>query len=188
MNWFRDYQKAGIIVGLSIAVPVLILLYVLGGFLVLRADYQTEIDRVEPRIARLSGLVQSEERLNESSSKVGMQIADIVYPASSDSASVAADLQKNIRELVAAKGLSVLNSRIVPVSQTGAFDYVGLSLTVSGELAGLDEALGEIAAYSPLLMVESLEVRPNRAARRATEAAQQTVRATLHLSSLRTRQ
>ena len=185
MNWFRDYQKAGTIVGLSVAVPVLALLYVLGGFLVLRADYQTEIDRMEPRIARLSGLVQSEDRLNESSSEVGTQIAELVYPATSDRASIAADLQKNIRELIAATGLSISNSRILPAAQTDSFDHVGLSLTVNGDLAALDEALGEIAAYSPVLMVESFDVRPNRAARRSTDAAQQTVTASLQLTSLR---
>jgi general secretion pathway protein M len=185
MSWFRDYRKVAIIVGLSIAVPVVILLYVLGGLLVLRADYQTEIDRVEPRISRLSGLVQSEARLNESSSQVGGRIAELVYPASSDPASVAADLQKNIRELIAATGLTVSNSRIMPASQTESFDSVGLSLTVNGDLAALDEALGEIAAYSPVLMVESLDVRPNRAARRSTPEDQQTVTASLQLSSLR---
>ena len=185
MNWFRDYQKYATIVGLSIAIPLLLLLYILGGFWFLRADYQSEIDRVAPRIARLSGLVQSEEKLKESSSQVGTQIANLVYPATSDRASVAADLQKNVRELVAATGLSVSNSRILPASQTEAFDHVGLSLTVNGELESLDEALGEIASYSPVLMVESFDVRPNRAARRSSEAATQTVTATLQLVYVR---
>lgn len=185
MNWFRDYQKAAIIVGLTTAVPVLLILYILGGFWLLRADYQNEIERVEPRIARMTGLVQSEDLLKESSAEVGTQIAELVYPSTSDRASVAADLQKNVRELIAATGLSVTNSRILPASQTDAFDHVGMSLTVNGELAALDEALGEIASYSPVLMVESFDVRPNRAARRSTEAAQQTVTASLQLVSLR---
>ena len=185
MNWFRDYKKAAIIVGLTTAVPALLVLYVLGGLWVLRSDYKNEIDRIEPRIARLDGLVQSEERLRESSAQVGTQIAELVYPSTSDRASVAADLQRNVRELIAATGLSVTNSRILPASQTEAFEHVGLSLTVNGHLAALDAALGEIANYSPILMVETFDVRPNRAARRSAEAAVQTVTATLQIFSLR---
>jgi len=185
MNWIRDYRKAAIIVGVSLAVPVFVLLYLLGNFWFLRAEYQTEIDRIEPRIARLSGLLQSEEQLKRSSAQVDSQIAGLVYPVSSDRASVAADLQKNIRELIAATGLTVSNSRILPAVQTDAFDSIGLSLTVNGDLAALDDALAEIAAYSPVVLVDSFEVRPNRAARRSTQAEKQTVTASLQLTSLR---
>ena len=185
MNWLQNYRKTAIIVGISLAVPMLVLLYFWGGFWVLRLDQQNEIDRLEPRIARLSGLVESEEVLKASARKVKSKISSLVYPQTDDIATVAAALQTNVRELIAATGLTVSNSRILPAQETEAFDRVGLSLTVSGDMAALDATLAEIAAFSPLLLVESIDVRPNRSSRRGSESAAQTVTASLQLLSLR---
>lgn len=185
MSWQQmDHRTLGI-VGLTVAVPVVIVIYLLATFWMLRLDYQGEIDRLEPRIARLRGLAESEAVLKASSGQVGSRIVDLVYPQTQDRAAVAADLQKNVRELMAATGLTVSNSRLLGPQGDEEFDRIGLSITVSGSMASLDTTLEELAAFTPLLLVETLEVRPNRASRRSTEAAQQTITATMQLLSLR---
>ena len=53
---------------------------------------------------------------------------------------------------------------------------------------GLDEALAGIAAYLPLVLVESLEVYPARAARGQGESEQQLLTANIQVLSLRAAQ
>lgn len=185
MSWRQIDTKTLGIVGLTLAVPAAVTIYLLASLWMLRSDYQGEINRLEPRIARLAGLVESEEVLKESSGRVGSRIVDLVYSAEEDHAAVAADLQKNVRELIAATGLTVSNSRILAPQSDDKFDRIGLSLTVNGSMASLDVTLEELAAFAPLLLVETLEIRPNRTSRRSSDVAEQTVTANMQLLSLR---
>jgi general secretion pathway protein M len=188
MSWQQMDHKTLGIVGLTLAIPVVILIYLMATLWMLRLDYQAEIERLEPRIARLSGLVDSEAVLKASSGKVGSRIVDLVYPNTQDRAAVAADLQRSVRELMAATGLNVSNSRILGAQGDEEFDRIGLSLTVTGSMSSLDATLEELAAFTPLLLVGSLEIRPNRVSRRAAAVGEQTVTANMQVLSLRAAQ
>ena len=76
-------------------------------------------------------------------------------------------------------------SQVLPAREQGNFDYIAVKLTVSGDLPALDEALAGIGAYLPLVLVESIDVYPARAARGKDEAPGQQVKANLQLLSLR---
>jgi general secretion pathway protein M len=65
------------------------------------------------------------------------------------------------------------------------FERMGLKLTVSGDIAALDAALLDLSTYTPLLLVESIEIWPERRSGRKDEAPEQTLTATLELLSLR---
>jgi general secretion pathway protein M len=166
-------------------IPALFYLNALIGVLGLRQDYQSEIDGLEPRIARLQGLIEYEEQLSEVATKVGRTSANLVYPPMADPAAVSAALQKDMRQILVEAGLSVSNSQVLPVRVKDDFDYIGLKLTVTGDVAGLDAALVAIAGYSPVVLVESLDVWPNRGSRRKDKVQEQTISAALQLLSLR---
>ena len=51
MNWLRDNRLSALIVGATLAVPAILVVYILGSLLVLRHDYQVQLERLEPRIA-----------------------------------------------------------------------------------------------------------------------------------------
>lgn len=192
MNWLRVHQRTAWICGLTLLLPVLLLLGALLELWGLRQESQAEIDRVAPRIARLQGLIAHEEQLREAATAVESQVLDLVYPASEDRTTVSAMLQTNVRDIFAKAGLSVTNSLVIPVRERGNFDYIGVKLTVSGELSDLDEALTGIAAYYPLLLVETIDVAPARVARVRSRRApgksdleEQQLTASLQLLSLR---
>ena len=185
MNWLRNYQKFAIIIGLTLLLPLLLLLYFTADFWMMRQSYQAEIDHLQPRIARMTGLMESEAQLKASAGQLGSQVSNLVYPPIEDSAAVSAALQKNIREIMSEAGLTVSNSRIMPLVQGETFDRIGLSLTVSGSLGALDAALSEIAAYTPLLLVESIDIKPKRVSRSKKKKGQQVVTASLQLLTLR---
>ncbi len=56
MDWLRTHRQSAWIVGVTLAVPVVLVLYALGSLLSARADIQSQIDRLEPRVARVEGL------------------------------------------------------------------------------------------------------------------------------------
>ena len=183
MEWLKSHQRSAWICGLTLLVPVLLYLNALGGIWGMRAQYQTGIERLEPRIARLAGLKTVEADLAASAARVDDELTSLVYPAASDRASVSAGLQTGVRQLFREAGMSVDNSQVLPVRQEANFDYIGVKLTVSGDIASLDAALAEVADFSPLLLVEGLDVWPMRV--RRDQPAGQRITANLRLLSLR---
>lgn len=185
MNWLRSHPRSAWIIGLTLLLPALLYLNALLALLDMRRDYQSQIGGLEPRIARLQGLIAHEEQLRVAAGEVDMRVVDLVYPAAEDRATVSTRLQKEVREMLVEAGLSVSNSQVLPVREQDLFDYVGVKLTVTGDLASLDAALVAIASYMPLLLVESLDVLPRGAGRRSADSDEQAISATLQLLSLR---
>jgi len=185
MSWLQAHQRSAWIIGLTLLVPVLLYLNVVFGLVSLRGEYQSRVDALEPRVARLLGLLDNEELLRKATGEVDKRVINLVYPATLDSATVSANLQKDLRQILVDAGLSVTNSQVLQVREREVFDYVGVKMTVTGDLSSLDEALVNLGKYLPLVLVESIDIFPRRASRRAADGADQTVTATLQLLSLR---
>ncbi|MCB1702161.1 MAG: general secretion pathway protein GspM [Halioglobus sp.] len=192
MNWLKVHQRTAWTCGLTLLLPVLLYLSAFFGMWGARQASLAEIHRLEPRIARMQGLIQNESRLREAAVAVDSQVMGLVYPATEERAAVAAILQTNVRDIFTKAGLSVTNSLVLPVRERGNFDYIGIKLTVSGELSELDEALVGIAEYLPLLLIESIDVAPARVPRvrasrnaKAAPVERQVITASLQLLSLR---
>ncbi len=185
MSWVRAYRKSALIVGLTLLLPVLLVLFLVLDFFVMRQGYQSEIDRLNPRIARMAGLIQTQGQLQASAGRLGSQVLNLVYPPTEDSAAVSAALQKNVRQIMTEAGLTVTNSRILPIVEEENFDRIGLSLTVSGGLDALDEALLSMAAYTPLLLVDTMDIKPKRMTRSRDKNGQQIITASFQLLTLR---
>jgi len=185
MSWFRTRQKSAMIVGLSLLVPLLLVIYLLADFWVMRQGFQREIDRLSPRIARMYGLMEIEDQLQASMGRLGSEVTNLVYPPTQDSAAVSAALQKDIRQIMTGAGLTVTNSRILPLVQEERFDRIGLNLTVSGSLDALDGALLEMANYTPLILIDSIDVKPKRMTRSRDKNGEQIVTASLQLLTVR---
>ena len=188
MSWLRSHRRTAWICGVTLLLPLLVYLNALVGFWGMYRDARSGIERLEPRVARLQGLIDYEDQLRAASAAVDSKVLELVYPATDDQATVAAALQTNVRDIFGEAGLSVSNSQVLPARAQGNFDYVGVKLTVTGDLPALDEALAGIAAYLPLVLVESLEVYPARAARGQGESEQQLLTATIQVLSLRAAQ
>lgn len=186
--WIESNRHAAVLVALTLALPLVVLLYVGADLFGMRSGYQREIDRLEPRIARLRGLVESEEQLGSYLDKVDDRLRDLVYPASEDNATVSAALQKNVRDIASDAGLTVSNSQVLRAEQEEGFERISLKLTLTGDIAALDRALLDLSTYVPLLLVESIEIWPDRQSRRQDEPPNQNLTATLELLSLRAMQ
>ncbi|MDX1733324.1 MAG: hypothetical protein R3228_03125, partial [Halioglobus sp.] len=70
-------NRPRIVVTLTLVLALLPVLYLVLQLLLLRHSYVQEIDNIQPRTARLLGMLQSEERLREASRKADVLLADI---------------------------------------------------------------------------------------------------------------
>jgi general secretion pathway protein M len=186
MNWVKLHRRSAVLVGLTILLPLYLYISVLLGLVGIRSEGSADIERIEPRLGRLLGLLESEQLLQDSAGKAKQSIDGLVYAVSDNAESVAAELQTSVRQILADAGLDVADSQVLPPREQGTFEYVGLRLTARGPLAGLDAALAEIAAYRPMLLVETVEARPLRTnnRRNATDSGQ-SLNITLQVFSLR---
>ena len=185
MEWVKAHPRSAAICGATLLVPVLVYLNLLLGTWGLRGEYASDVDRLGPRIARLQGIEQVEDQLRASSGQVQQQNARLVYPATAERTSVAAAMQSEVRQLMTDAGLTVSNSQVLPVREEEKFDYIGVKLTVAGDVASLDRALSELASFAPLIIVEGLDIWPTRQRSRKGEPSKQEATASLRLLSLR---
>jgi general secretion pathway protein M len=183
VSWLLLHKRTSILIAATLLLPVFFYLKTFFGLLGLGFDYASERGRIEPRIARLQGLLDNEEALREQSAEAARQLRDVVFPSSEDPSALAASLQADVRQIFAEAGLSVSNSQVMPLREGEQFDQVAVKLTVTGGLASLDAALIGIAAYRPQLLVESLDTFPARTRRGAED--EQSLSAVIQLMVLR---
>lgn len=183
-QWIKTHRRSAILVGVSLLVPAYLFLLVLGKTLTVRAGYQDQIDSIEPRIARMQGLVEKEDALRAALSGVQNVMNDHIYPQSSDAAAVSASLQAEARRILGQSGMEVTNSQVLPVRKRDTFDYVSVKVVARGELEQLDQSLAELARFRPVIFIESFDAFPNRK-RRTADDEEQTLTVTMQLLSLR---
>ncbi len=182
-QWLKDHQRSAIICGLTLLLPCYLVAHLLTVLWQMHSQYQSEIDYLEPRIARLEGLLAQGDLVRASHARATAEIGDLVYPASEDRASASANLQSVVRQIFAGAGMSVSNSQVLPARQQGAFDHLGLKLSARGELEALDASLQALADHEPLLLVTSIDIKPGRASRSRPD--EQTVSVSVDVLSLR---
>lgn len=183
LEWVKTHRRSAVICGLTALLPLLVYVSLLVQAFSLRSGYQSDIDRLQPRIARLEGLKAFEAELTASAGTARQLIDALVYPVTTDRGEVSALLQNEVWQVMTSAGMSVSNSQVLPLREDEQFDYIGLKLTVAGDITALDESLAAIRQYAPLIIVESLDVWPNR--QRSSEQPRQEVTASLKLVSLR---
>lgn len=182
MNWLLQRRRTAAFVGATLALVVLALLVVLMRLVAAAGAYGEEVDRLRPRIARLSGLEASEARIEEQLQHATRQLRELVYPASGDSSALAAALQADIRRIFEEAGMDVTNSQVLPVRSQEVFERISLKVTLRGGIEALDASLRGLSALRPRVLVETMDVYPSRGGSRGEE---QSVGAVIQLAVLR---
>ena len=185
MSWFRLHRRSALLVLLTVAIPAVFVFRSLFGLAATAVDYAGERARLEPRLARLEGLLAEQEALEARSREAQRLLRQVVFPPEQDATALAATLQAEVRQIMDVAGLEVSNSQVMPVRRGDSFEQVPVKLTVEGPLAAFDAALIGIAAYRPQLLIESLDAFPSRGQRRADGEKEQSVTAVLQLMALR---
>ena len=158
-------DRPTIVVGSTLGLVALLVLYAILQLWFLRSDFAAEIESIQPRTARLLGIAESSDRLELASNGADDALQDLAHPADRDSPTTAAAMQRDIRELMVTAGLSVSGSQILPVRKSTGFDRLSLDITAQGNIDELDQTFADIKALRPLVFVESVDVKPVRVRR-----------------------
>jgi general secretion pathway protein M len=154
------------------ALTVLVLLLPLAGaglyVWTLHHRLQTHLADLEPRFARLAGLLARHADLQAMGVQANAQLARLTYPASQDVTQAGNDAQQRIRSLFADSKLDIISIQVLPPKEEGKFDRISINLRVEGELSGVQDALMKLPGQSPVVLVDSLTLQTIGAVRPAS--------------------
>lgn len=182
-RWLTQHRRSALWVGATLLVPLYLFFSALGGLLAWRSDIVDNVDAIEPRIARLQGLIDNQDAMREALEAVAEAVSGSIYPASSDAQTVAAALQAEARQMLSETGMEVANSQVLPVRQREQFDYVAVKLVATGTLEQLEAGLAELSSLRPVVLIESFDAAPKRS--RRDDPSSQTLTVSMQLLSLR---
>ena len=132
------------------------------GMYVWRAHHlsQQRLADLEPRYARLAGLLERKAELEVMGTQANQQLARLAYPVTLDVTQAGNDAQQRIRTLFADSKLDIISIQVLtPVKEASNFDRIPINLRVEGDLAGLQNALALLSNQSPLVLVDTLTVQ-----------------------------
>ena len=185
IEWMKLHRRSAILIGLTLLVPLYLYLRLLFGLAGEWSESGDSIEKYEPRIARLSGLLAAQDMLSSGADELAAVTEGLVFAGNIPQSTVAARLQTTVRQLFSAAGMSVLDSQVMQVRTEEAFDRMGVKLSATGSLEALDIALGELATHRPMLLVESIEVRPVPESRRNNGPKGQVLNVAVQVAGLR---
>ena len=157
MNILTRREK--ITLALSILVMLLPLL-VLGLYISDKyASAQKELDRIEPRYARLLGLRQSVDKIDEELKSMDERMSQFVYSKDMDATQAGNDAQQRVRSVLSTAGLTVVSSQVLPTKTEQGFERITLSVRAEGELIHLQAALAVLPSLTPVVLVDDINLR-----------------------------
>lgn len=157
----------------ALTVLALLLPLVGGGFYVWQQHQllQTRLADLEPRYARLAGLLQRSADLKALGAQTSAQLAALTYPASADVTQAGNDAQERIRTLFAESKLDIVSIQVLPQAKEKddtPFDHIQINLRVEGELVGIQNALSILAGQTPMVWVDNVTLQTIGAVRPAS--------------------
>lgn len=155
------------------ALTMLILLLPLAGagFYVWSKHQQVQqrLADLEPRHARLQGLLLRQADLKALGVLANEQLARLTYPAVQDVTQAGNDAQQRIRNLFTDSKLDIISIQVLaPPKEDAKFDRIPITLRVEGDLAGIQNALLKLSSQTPTVLVDSLTVQTIGAVRPAS--------------------
>lgn len=156
----------------SICALIVFLAVILCGvrFIFQYQHYSRGVADLQPKIARLVGLIESEEILEQLEQEITLELSDLVYTGALDENSVGTQMQQSMRTLFSDAGMNVTGSQIVLRKSGSEFVRAGVNVSVTGSLDALVGALVQLEQRSPVVVVRKVEITPiRRAARRRSK-------------------
>lgn len=118
-----------------------------------------ELTNLEPRYARLKGLIERQADLKTLGVQVKEQLSRLTYPVDQDVTQAGNDAQQRIRSLFADSKLDIISIQVLPTKEDGKFDRILINLRVEGELPSMQDALTKLGSQTPTVQVESLALQ-----------------------------
>ena len=127
-----------------------------------QAKYENVIKSSQPRIERITGLIQAAPALDARLAEARTLWQQQLYPAGSDDNRLNTELQTRLRNLVQQNGMTVGSIRSLPSRKEHGLNILLLSISLQGKLEELQKfinALQHPNDTTPALRVDNLSLR-----------------------------
>lgn len=115
---------------------------------------------LEPRYARLSGILTAESELEEANVKSAQTLSAYLHSSDKVLNQLGNEVQQQVRDVLVAGGLRVGSTQILPAKpDNSGFDRVQLTIKAEGELLALQTALVGLQSIKPAIFVDSFSIR-----------------------------
>ncbi|HPK31311.1 MAG: hypothetical protein KDF67_01830 [Ottowia sp.] len=157
---------------IALAAAALLALLVLGlGYVGLKHRWATStVDSIDPRYARLTGLLQNGELLAGADKRLQDNLVLYVYPADRDAAQVGNVVLQQVRDLANTREMRVTSSQVSPVKDEKGFDRIGVNIRLEGSWDALQLLVHDLADLRPMVYAGSIQLAPRGMSRTAADA------------------
>lgn len=146
----------------SLLIVVIGLFYVVAVMPVLAIadNYQESIDDLEFRLERDKRLALQKDSVLKQVKEIKKQQASSNNFISRESTALAsADLQKKVKSTITEAGGDLTSTQVIPGREEERFVRIGIKVRMSGNVEVLKSVLYELEAATPMLMIDSLNIR-----------------------------
>jgi len=162
MNWLRQKPRPEQ-VWLLLAAALLIVLTVSAAVFTFSAHAQAAetLAKIEPRYARISGLLQKQEQIGQSANALKASFARYVYPAEGDPSQIGNQALQKVRDLASARNLRVTSSQSQPAkpdSDHPDLDRIAINLRIEGDWNALQELLAGLTRQTPAIYQNTVQL------------------------------
>lgn len=133
-------------------------------------SYRHQVSDMMPRVARLGGMLTAANEIRAADASASEQIQAIMY-VGNNANSMGVSMQQKIRSIFTGAGMVVSGSNIRSPKVFEDVTQIGVTISAEGKLSQLEEVLTELTDVRPLVIIERIEVQPER--RRSNETSQQ---------------
>lgn len=134
---------------------VLTPLILMGSYLYNKYQWATQrIEEVEPRYARVSGLMANKDILAQAQTQAADRLAQYLHPAGQDANQVGNDVQQRIRSILSAAGLSIISTQVLATKEEKDFERIPLSVRAEGDMMAVQLALAALEEQAPAILTE----------------------------------
>lgn len=121
---------------------------------------ESHLADLEPRYARLAGLLERQEELKAKVVQATGQLTRITYPPAQDITQAGNEAQQRIRGIFTESKLDIISIQVLPPpKEESQFDRIPINLRVEGNLADIQDALLKLSRQSPSVLVDSLSLQ-----------------------------
>ncbi len=154
----------------AVAVLVALVLLVGGGVLL---PWWAKLKEYDDKAVELTGLLERYRQVNARKSQLEAELQAVrqrlsdnnYYLAASTPALAAAELQKQVKQVVEAQGAKLVSTQNIDSVSNDAPARIAIRVRMSGDVDALTRVLHELEGGRPLLFVENMAIRSLRQVR-----------------------
>jgi len=117
--------------------------------------------QIEPRYARINGMLQNQQQIEQANQALETNFARYVYPENGDASQIGNQALQKVRDLATARDLRVVSSQSQQAKQDTdhpELDRIDINVRIEGEWSALQTLLAELTRQTPAIYLDTMQL------------------------------